>query len=626
MLGLVAINTNTVHADAINWDNQNVKSDAVSANKVTNQSINNVKTSSVQSTQLNNQIKTSNVQAEQINKTKIAQFNSNSKIYGLNNSNDLSKNNGDGYVITNAGTFNGRPVDIGVTINNVQNNQGTYLTKWSNGDKAAQTGQVDNQFNYQNGVTVNSDALQPVAPNQTRTRTENKQVTVPVNGLWVLVNWSHSYGDDGVISNDDQYMTNSYIVDPKLIGDIMQQTNCNYQTALSKLGINLDKMTKTHAPINIKTSHHTSYVESSSKPVWPSESGSYVDLYEDGGVTADDGGQTHVIIYHVNFDNNSKIPRTFVDGEDDKTYVNVDLLRWPGGKSNNTNDIYYEYYDDPIADPGYPDGTMAGANGIGVSGSDAFDLVTADNKFDATKGDYQISWMPEYSGSDSSSNHYTVDRSSADQTGIKYIKWYSANDIAKYMVPDDQAYKVNVIQPINVTDYLQIDQIKNGNLNYDYTIGLYDHNTGNLITSLRPEYKDGVKVGKTATISDTIMNNAIKNKIADIRNNKAAVAFNGTAANDNVAFYQETTPVQDVSRLTATASRTITLHFPNNQKPASYDKLVDNNNQIVQTLRFTRTGTTDLVTGQTTYSSWSGSTKFPDIQLPKIPGFKLQIS
>ena len=626
MLGLVAINTNTVHADAINWDNQNVKSDAVSANKVTNQSINNVKTSSVQSTQLNNQIKTSNVQAEQINKTKIAQFNSNSKIYGLNNSNDLSKNNGDGYVITNAGTFNGRPVDIGVTINNVQNNQGSYTTKWSNGDKAAQTGQVDNQFNYQNGVTVNSDALQPVAPNQTRTRTENKQVTVPVNGLWVLVNWSHSYGDDGVISNDDQYMTNSYIVDPKLIGDIMQQTNCNYQTALSKLGINLDKMTKTHAPINIKTSHHTSYVESSSKPVWPSESGSYVDLYEDGGVTAVDGGQTHVIIYHVNFDNNSKIPRTFVDGADDKTYVNVDLLRWPGGKSNNTNDIYYEYYDDPIADPGYPDGTMAGANGIGVSGSDAFDLVTADNKFDATKGDYQISWMPEYSGSDSSSNHYTVDRSSADQTGIKYIKWYSANDIAKYMVPDDQAYKVNVIQPVNVTDHLQIDQIKNGNLNYDYTIGLYDHNTGDLITSLKPEYKDGVKVGKTVTIADTVMNNAIKNKIADIRNNKAAVAFNGTAANDNVAFYQEITPVQDVSKLTATASRTITLHFPNNQKPASYDKLVDNNNQIVQTLRFTRTGTTDLVTGQTTYSSWSGSTKFPDIQLPKIPGFKLQIS
>ena len=155
---------------------------------------------------------------------------------------------------------------------------------------------------------------------------------------------------------------------------------------------------------------------------------------------------------------------------------------------------------------------------------------------------------------------------------------------------------------------------------------MYDHDTGDLITSLKPEYKDGVKVGKTATIADTIMNNAIKNKIADIRNNKAAVAFNGTAANDNVVFYQETTPVQDVSKLTATASRTITLHFPNNQKPASYDNVVNSNNQIVQTLKFTRTGTTDLVTGQTTYTNWQGDSNFPDVKLPKIPGFKLQIS
>ena len=178
----------------------------------------------------------------------------------------------------------------------------------------------------------------------------------------------------------------------------------------------------------------------------------------------------------------------------------------------------------------------------------------------------------------------------------------------------------------NVTDHLQIDQIKNGNLSYNYTIGLYDAQTGDLITSLKPEYKNGVKVGKEATNQDTVMNNAIKNKIADIRNNKATVAFNGTAANDDVAFYQETTPVQDVNKLTATASRTITLHFPNNQRPASYDSLVNNNNQIVQTLKFTRTGTTDLVTGQTTYTPWTGDSKFPDVKLPKLPGFKLQIS
>ena len=622
MLGLIAINTNTVHADAINWDNESADKSILQTNRLTNQPINQVKTSDVQSTNSVNKnnvsvLHVSNVQAEQINKTKIAQFNSNSKIYGLNNSSTLSKNNGDGYVITNAGTFNGRPVDIGVTINNVQNNQGSYTTKWSNGDKADTTGSVDNQFDYQNGVTLNSNALQPVAPNQTRNRTENQQADFPVDGLWVKTTYFETTptAEDQAGSDfgGDEYSARTTIYDPKLIGEIMQQTGCDYKTALSKLGINLDRMTKAHANINIKT-----------MPQTVTKSGSYVDMYDYGNVlggTLNGGGQNHdrVITYHVAFDENSNVDKIVHDSIINKSSINIGLLRWPGGKSNNPND---EYNDDPLALPGYADGSLASANFVG-----GYRILEADSKFDANHGELASGLGKAKNFSETS--YYLDDMS--DHTGVKYVDTSYNNDsdlvyLAQYMEPNGQGYKIKVTKPINVTDHLQIDQVKNGSLNYDYTIGLYDAQTGDLITSLKPEYKNGVKVGRTATNQDTVMNNAIKNKIADINANKAAVAFNGTVANDGVAFYQETTPVQDASKLTATASRTITLHFPNNQKPASYNNVVNNNNQIVQTLKFTRTGTTDLVTGQTTYTNWQGDSKFPAVNLPRIPGFKLQIS
>ena len=612
ILGIALINNVqnvNVHADAINWDNQNAGNE--DTNKVVSQSINNVRTSNVQSTKI------SNVQAGQIDKTKIAQFNSNSKIYGLNNGSTLSKNNGDGYVITNAGTFNGRPVDIGVTINNVQNNRGSYTTKWSNGDKADAIGRVDNQFDYQNGVTLNSNALQPVAPNQTRSRTENQQVDVPIDGLWVKTEYFETTptAEDQAGSDfgGDEYSTRTTIYDPKLIGEIMQQTGCDYKTALSKLGINLGRMTKAHANINIKT-----------MPQTVTKSGSYVDMYDYGNVlggTLNGGGQNHdrVITYHVAFDENSNVDKIVHDSIINKSSINIGLLRWPGGKSNNPND---EYNDDPLALPGYADGSLASANFVG-----GYRILEADSKFDANHGELASGLGKAKDFSET--NFYLDDI--PDHTGVKYVDTSYNNDsdlvyLAQYMEPNGQGYKIKVTKPINVTDHLQIDQVKNGSLNYDYTIGLYDAQTGDLITSLKSEYKNGVKVGRTATNQDTVMNNAIKNKIADINANKAAVAFNGTAANDDVAFYQETTPVQDASKLTATASRTITLHFPNNQKPASYDNVVNNNNQIVQTLKFTRTGTTDLVTGQTTYTNWQGDSKFPDVKLPKIPGFKLQIS
>ena len=561
MLGLIAINTNTVHADAINWNNVNVDSEDVGADKSVKSSVNDVKTSNVQSTQLNerNFVKTSNVQAEQINKTKIAQFNSNSKIYGLNNSNELSKNNGDGYVITNAGTYNGHQVDIGVTINNVQNNQGSYTTKWSNGDKVSQTGNVDNSFNYQNGVTVNSNVLQPVAPNQTRTRTEVKNNTYQLDDVFVG------------IENVDGTNRGLYLLDPVDLAKVLGQRKIVNTPA------NYDKVLQTAGEL-LSTQEH-------------GDVGFYYAGQNDGYYSYTNNDRTHeytlesVSIPKFNdwFNQHKNDFNDEFDSGGDMTYSKAVYI------FNNLHDLTGTY------DPGL--GNKIGATPVGHGKT-----IPVWGAFYKDNGKYTVDDANDYVNSGS--------RASLDTFGDDFKK--------------DAAY--SFVGPTNVTDHLQIDQVKNGNLNYDYTIGLYDHNTGDLITSLKPEYKDGVKVGKTATTADTVMNNAIKNKIADIRNNKAAVAFNGTAANDNVAFYQETTPVQDVSKLTATASRTITLHFPNNQKPASYDSLVNSNNQIVQTLKFTRTGTTDLVTGQTTYTNWQGDSKFPDVKLPKIPGFKLQIS
>ena len=473
----------------------------------------------------------------QVQQNRVAQFNKGSKIYGLNNNGQLSKNNGDGYVITNAGTYNGRAVDIGVTINNVQNNQGSYTTKWSNGDKADTIGSVDNQFDYQNGVTLNSNALQPVAPNQTRNRTENQQADFLIDGLWIKTEYFETTptAEDQAGSDfgGDEYSTRTTIYDPKLIGEIMQQTGCDYKTALSKLGINLDRMTKAHANINIKT-----------MPQTVTKSGSYVDMYDYGNVlggTLNGGGQNHdrVITYHVAFDENSNVDKIVHDSIIDKSSINIGLLRWPGGKSNNPND---EYNDDPLSLPGYADGSLASANFVG-----GYRILEADSKFDANHGELASGWGGAKNFSETS--YYLDDM--PDHTGVKYVETSYNNDsdlvyLAQYMEPNGQGYKIKVTKPINVTDHLQIDQVKNGNLNYAYTIGLYDAQTGDLITSLKPEYKNGVKVGKTATNQDTVMNSAVKAKIQAINNNTANVAYTGTAANDDVTFNKNTVHVNYV--------------------------------------------------------------------------------
>ena len=140
----------------------------------------------------------------QVQQTRVAQFNGGSKIYGLNNSSQLSKNNGDGYVITNAGMYNGRAVDIGVVVNNIKDKKGSYTTKWSNGDKSDITGEVDNQFSYQNGVLVGINRQPQFDPNKTRMHT----IDFPYK---ILLH--HGSSDDGGIQQEfTDDITNSVIL------------------------------------------------------------------------------------------------------------------------------------------------------------------------------------------------------------------------------------------------------------------------------------------------------------------------------------------------------------------------------------------------------------------------------
>ena len=592
ILGIALINnvqSETVHADAINWDNQNAEGNVVSADNIAKQSTNDIKISNVQSTRDAQQNyagalatpRISNVQAGQINKTKIAQFNSNSKIYGLNNSDTLSKNNGDGYVITNAGTYDGKQVDIGVTINNVNSTQGSYTTKWSNGDKAADTGKTDTNFEYQNSILTNKNSVAIAVPTKQRTRS----VTVPASNYlsdyYARVTWFGEYPAVEYVS-------------PKLVNDVMKAHHLDEYSAVK---------------LCIDTANDISY------------------MWKDTPVKMkpDD----YVIPNVKNGENGFLV--TEVYSKNGKT--------WGGENENGNDDFGNEYLYHILVDPAKAKPNTLWSplqNRVDPNKVTVYSLVE-DTKFDATRESFYEGEPDEYGDvrdrtgarniviNDAESGIFD---NKSDRNGITDLtKDRDPNKFEDYTFGLGSTTAPSVPESVkNVTDHLQIDQIKNGNLSYDYTIGLYDAQTGDLITSLKPEYKNGVKVGKEATNQDTVMNNAIKNKIADINANKAAVAFNGTAANDDVAFYQETTPVQDVSKLTAIASRTITLHFPNNRRPASYDNLVNNNNQIVQTLKFTRTGTTDLVTGQTTYTPWTGDSKFPDVKLPKLPGFKLQIS
>ena len=97
-----------------------------------------------------------------------------------------------------------------------------------------------------------------------------------------------------------------------------------------------------------------------------------------------------------------------------------------------------------------------------------------------------------------------------------------------------------------VTNTLQLDQVNNGSLNYDYTVGVYDAQTGELIKDLTANYKG--KTGKAATDQDTAMNDAVKAKIQAINADTANAAYTGTIPNDDVTFSKNTVHVDYIDK------------------------------------------------------------------------------
>ena len=342
-------------------------------------------------------------------------------VHGLNNSDQLSKNNGDGYVITNAGMYNGRAVDIGVVINNIKDKKGSYTTKWSNGDKSDITGEVDNQFSYQNGVLVGINSQPQFDPNKTRMHT--------IDFPYKILLHHGSSADGGIQQEFTDDITNSVISNYQ---NSSESSNHSYLSVYNGLDHALREA------ILDDISNRGYYVD-------------YVDLsgHRDGSDISDD-------------------PSSLTDVSPDEDYLNKCLSHI--GPSGTVTALRFEAYD----------------NGL--------DIVSADHVIDGTiligRGD------------------------------------------GKLLTP--------------VTNALQLDQVNNGSLSYDYTVGVYDAQTGELIKGLTANYKS--KAGKAATDQDTAMNDAIKAKIQAINADTANSAYTGTIPNDDVAFSKNTVHVNYVDK------------------------------------------------------------------------------
>ena len=448
----------------------------------------------------------------QVQQNRVVQFNNGSKIYGLNNSNQLSKSNGDGYVITNAGMYNGRAVDIGVTVNNINDNQGSYTTKWSNGDKADVTGKVDNQFNYQNSALIGTTSQQPqVDTSRTRTHTETKDVNTKLEGWWIIDTDYHTWARGSHASEGESGSGGEVVIAPDLIKQIMEKTNCTYDTALFKLGIDTSRMIKTHMPTA------TMYVNGVSDKA-------YIDQYYVGPITTGDNSdsdylfKSRVTIYHV----------MFTDKVNDKNlFDSDDWLHFPTEK------------------------IPAAANGSNDPIGGSTELEIPDKEFDPNWGvDINGRWTNNFNDIE----YYWDDDGLEDVTKYRNLlrKGVYTRNWRGDPVPTDETKKYLSLEPTNVitkkdvqvTDHLQLNQVNNGSLNYNYTIGIYDAQTGELIKDLTANYKG--KAGKVATDQDTAMNDAIKAKIQAINANQANSAYTGTAANDDIVFNKNTVHVNYV--------------------------------------------------------------------------------
>ena len=501
----------------------------------------------------------------QVQQNRVAQFNKGSKIYGLNNSGQLSKNNGDGYVITNAGTYNGRAVDIGVTINNVQDNQGSYTTKWSNGDKADVTGKVDNDFNYQDSALVGSKSVTPQL-DQTRPRTEKQAENVDISGVWVS-GYTDNWEEPGDTSYD-RYSNDVSIITPELLKQVMEQANVPVNEALAKFTENnfASKLVSCHVNITDKTYVDKYFVGSPG-------------YFSIGNTGAELPHVTRNFLYHVSFNKGVHVSDLLTTDEvnTSQTYgqkiLDTSLFEWPIVKNKNLPPLWAN-------DDTFPP---------------AIDTMTIpDTKFDANQGrNADLQWTSGF-------NNIHEYSEFSDHTGIKTTYDFTASNLATYKITPDPV-SAKLTKDVQVTDHLQLDQVNNGSLNYDYTVGIYDAQTGELIKDLTAEYKG--KTGKTATDQDTAMNNAVKAKIQAINANTANAAYTGTAASDDVTFSKNTVHVNYVD------TRGESINVP------GYDIDVDNltsgnyqvpqNYTLVNTNGFKVTKNTHEVNGITVTDSYN---------------------
>ena len=445
----------------------------------------------------------------QVQQNRVAQFNKGSKIYGLNNSGQLSKNNGDGYVITNAGTYNGRAVDIGVTINNISDNQGSYTTKWSNGDKADVTGKVDDDFNYQDSALVGSKSVAPQL-DQTRPRNEKQTENVDISGVWIS-GYTDNWEEPGDTSYD-RYDHDVSIITPELLKQVMEQANVPVNEALAKFTENnfASKLVSCHANITDKTYVDKYFVGSPG-------------YFSIGNTGAELPHVTRNFLYHVSFNKGVHFSDLLTTDENSvsSTYgqkiLDTSLFEWPINKNKDLPPVWAN-------DDTFPP---------------AIDTMTVpDTKFNANAGyNSDLSWTSGF-------NNIHEYAEFSDHTGIKTTGDFTPSTLATYKITPDPV-SATLTKDVQVTDHLQPDQINQGNLNYNYTIGVYDAQTGELIKDLTAEYKG--ETGKTATDQDTAMNSAIKAKIQAINANTANSAYTGTTANDDVTFSKNTVHVNYVN-------------------------------------------------------------------------------
>ena len=471
----------------------------------------------------------------QVQQNRVAQFNNGSKIYGLNNSSQLSKSNGDGYVITNAGTYNGRAVDIGVTVNNVKSSDETYTTKWSNGDVSNVKGAVGASFKYGNSVLTSVANSQVNLPKQTRERTETKDVNVKMPGYaWAVIE-SNSVASSSL--NGPSYWINWF--DPKLFYDVKTHYNFNDRETLLvllKSAFYLHRSsddTSSSFIIDKLVPHYfkadgTWYADSSDSSV-DHVSQKYVDKnpnrYISSGYTITESHRSGPSLNDAVFGTDVSLDYAKLSDRMMPTVYNI------GAEADViTGVINYEAddFNKKINSISRADALESGIGGnyggnIGIGG--------------ALKYDYFYNGSPN--NSQSGNSDPTYDHSFIQEGGSDSITINDRDYAKRFKASTGQSMTER--QDVKVKDTLQLDQVNNGSLNYDYTVGVYDAQTGELIKDLTAKYKG--KIGKAATDQDTVMNDAIKAKIQAINADTANSAYTGITANDDVAFSKNTVHV-----------------------------------------------------------------------------------